>query len=142
MDEVLRGYLETLGVENTNSYTYQGLSMQDYEAVFAKLDERDKSRYENTVHQDVKNLIANKREILARYIGQPDKIFEGDDLYTDEQLQYLASQKLMYKIKKIEENTIQILEKNVKIEVDDKFCRIYGQVIVLEDIGVFGGTYE
>ena len=62
--------------------------------------------------------------------------------YTDEQLKELASKKLLYKIKKIEENTIQILENNVKIEVDDKFCRIYGQVTVLEYIGVFGGTYE
>ena len=54
----------------------------------------------------------------------------------------LASKKLLYKIKKIEENTIQILENNVKIEVGDEFCRIYGQVTVLEYIGVFGGTYE
>ena len=62
--------------------------------------------------------------------------------YTDEQLKKLCSKKILYKIKKIEENTIQILENNVKIEVDDKFCRIYGQVTVLEYIGVFGGTYE
>ena len=65
-----------------------------------------------------------------------------DDLYTDEQLRQLASKKLTYKIKKIEENTIQIFENNVKIEVNDEFCRIYGQVTVFEYIGVFGGTYE
>ena len=65
-----------------------------------------------------------------------------DDLYTDKQLQQLASKKLMYKIKKIEENTIQISENNVKIDVNDEFCRIYGQVTVFEYIGVFGGTYE
>ena len=62
--------------------------------------------------------------------------------YTDEQLKKLCSKKILYKIKKIEENTIQILENNVKIEVDEKMCKIYGQVIVLEYIGVFGGTYE
>ena len=66
----------------------------------------------------------------------------NDALYTDEQLEVLASQKIMYKIKKIEENTIQILENNVKIEISEKLCRIYGQVTVLEYIGVFGGTYE
>lgn len=66
----------------------------------------------------------------------------ADDLYTNEQLRQLASKKLMYKIKKIEENTIQISENNVKIEVNDEFCRIYGQVTVFEYIGVFGGTYE
>ena len=62
--------------------------------------------------------------------------------YTDEQLKKLCSKKILYKIKKIEENTVQILENNVKIEVGDEFCRIYGQVTVLEYIGVFGGTYE
>ena len=66
----------------------------------------------------------------------------NDALYTDEQLEELASKKIMYKIIKIEENTIQILENNVKIEVSEKFCRIYGQVTVLEYIGVIGGTYE
>ena len=65
-----------------------------------------------------------------------------DALYSDEQLEELATKKIMYKIKKIEENTIQILENNVKIEISDNFCRIYGQVTVLEDIGAFGGTYE
>ena len=65
-----------------------------------------------------------------------------DDIYSENMVKELANKKLMYKIKKIEENTIQILENNVKIEVDDKICRIYGQVTVLEYIGVFGGTYE
>ena len=65
-----------------------------------------------------------------------------EDLYTDEQLKQLASKKLMYKIKKIEENTIQIFENNVKIEVNDEFCRMHGQLTVFEYIGVFGGTYE
>lgn len=65
-----------------------------------------------------------------------------DDIYSENMVKELANKKLMYKIKKIEENTIQILENNVRIEVDDKICRIYGQVTVLEYIGVFGGTYE
>ena len=65
-----------------------------------------------------------------------------DDIYSESMIKELASKKLLYKIKKIEENTIQILENNVKIEVDEKMCKIYGQVIVLEYIGVFGGTYE
>ena len=50
MDGVLRGYLEKLGVENVDSYTYQSLSRSEYMSVFSKLDERDKSMYENTVH--------------------------------------------------------------------------------------------
>lgn len=62
--------------------------------------------------------------------------------YTDEELKARAERKNMYILKKIEENTIQILENNVKIEVGDKSCRIYGQIVVLEYIGSFGGTYE
>lgn len=63
MDETLRGYLGTLGVENTESYTYQGLSKGEYLSIFSKLDQRDKDRYKNTVHQDILNLLENKTEI-------------------------------------------------------------------------------
>lgn len=79
--------------------------------------------------------VYKEKKIYKEYVLKEEK-------YTDNQLKDIGSKKLLYKIKKIEENTIQILENNVKIEVGDEFCRIYGQVTVLEYIGVFGGTYE
>ena len=89
----------------------------------------------STTRLEIANIIFKEKKIYKEYTLV-------DELYTDDQLKQLASNKLMYKIKKIEENTIQIYENNVKIEVNDEFCRIYGQVTVFEYIGVFGGTYE
>lgn len=57
MDAVLRGYLQTLGVEHADTYTYETLSKGEYAALFSKLDPRDQERYENTVHQDILNLL-------------------------------------------------------------------------------------
>ena len=65
-----------------------------------------------------------------------------NEKYTDSQLEMLAQKKIMYILKKIEENTIQIIENNVKIEVGVNGCTIYGDIIVLEDIGCMGDTYE
>ncbi len=65
-----------------------------------------------------------------------------NEKYTDSQLEMLAQKKIMYILKKIEENTIQIIENNVKIEVGENGCTIYGDIIVLEDIGCMGDTYE
>ncbi len=62
--------------------------------------------------------------------------------YTDEQMEMLANEKIKYILKKIEKNTIQILDKNVKIEIGEEYCVISGQITVLEYIGSFGGTYE
>ena len=66
----------------------------------------------------------------------------SEEIYSEEEIKNIADKKMMYILKKIEENTIQILENNVKIEIGEKNCRIYGQIIVLENIGSFGGTYE
>ena len=101
MDEVLRGYLQTMGVENVDTYTYQALSRSVYTALYEKLDQRDKDRYENTVHQDVLNLLDNKTEILSQYIGQPDRIFEGEDLYQEEFKAYIVSPKVAVAVKEV-----------------------------------------
>lgn len=101
MDEILRGYLKTLGVENVDAYTYQALSRGQYMTLFSRLDQRDKDRYENTVHQDVLNLLDNKTEILTKYIGQPDKIFEGEDLYEEEFKAYIVSPRVAVAVKEV-----------------------------------------
>lgn len=101
MDDVLRGYLGTLGIKNTDSYTYQGLSKSDYQVLFHKLDERDQDRYENTVHQDILNLLDNKNEIISKYIGHKPIIFEGDSLYEDEFKSYIISPKVAVAVKEV-----------------------------------------
>ena len=101
MDEVLRGYLKTLGVENVDAYTYQTLSKGEYLSLFAKLDQRDQDRYENTVHQDILNLLDNKKEILSLYIGQPDRIFEREDLYQERFKSYIVSPKVAVAVKEV-----------------------------------------
>lgn len=101
MDEVLRGYLRTLGVENVESFTYQSLSMEEYKALFRKLDQRDQDRYENTVHQDILNLLNNKTDICAKYIGHAPKSFKGEELYTDEFKAYIVSPKVAVAVKEV-----------------------------------------
>lgn len=101
MDDVLKGYLETLGVENTDTYTYQGLSKSDYQSLFNQLDERDRNRYENTVHQDILNLLDNKNEIINKYVGHNSIIFEGDDLYKEEFKSYIVSPKVAVAVKEV-----------------------------------------
>lgn len=52
--------------------------------------------------------------------------------YTEEELQALSTEKLNIYLKQLEEKDIQILEKNVMIEVDNTFCRTAGTITVLE----------
>ena len=66
----------------------------------------------------------------------------SDAIYSEDEIRDIANEKLSYNLKKIEENTIQILENNVKIEVSEEFCRVYGQITALQNIGTFGGAYE
>lgn len=52
--------------------------------------------------------------------------------YSKEELKTLALEKLNRYLADLEEKNIQILEKNVIIEIDDKFCRAHGTVKVRE----------
>lgn len=100
MDTVLRGYLQTLGIKNTESFTFSLLDKFEYMNLFDKLDERDKGRYESTVHQDILNLLENKNEIQS-YIGQPERIFEGNDLYEDKFKSFIVSPKVAVAVKEV-----------------------------------------
>lgn len=101
MDELLRGYLTTLGIEKVDAYTYQGLSKAEYLSLFSKIDKRDQERYSNTVHQDILNLLDNKSEILTRYVGKKEEIFEGEDLYSDEFKAYIVSPQVAVAVKEV-----------------------------------------
>jgi len=101
IDEVLRSYLRTLGIENTETYTYQNLSTNTYLKLFSELNDKDKERYENTVHQDILNLLENKNEILSKYIGQPDEIFEGETLYSEHFKEYIVSPQVAVAVKEV-----------------------------------------
>lgn len=79
-------------------------------------------------------------------IGLKDIVYKKysivEDKYTDEELTEQANKKLQYILKKIEENTIQIIENNVKIENSENYCLISGDITVLEYIGSVRDTYE
>lgn len=101
MDNVLRGYLDTLGVENTEAYTYTSLSRSEYMNLFNSLDQRDKDRFENTVHQDILNLLDNKNDIVDRFIGKQEKVFKGKELYEDSFKEYIISPKVAVAVKEV-----------------------------------------
>lgn len=52
--------------------------------------------------------------------------------YTEEELEALSTEKFNIYLRHLEEKDIQILEKNVMIEIDDTFCRATGTIEVLE----------
>ena len=88
------------------------------------------------------NLVLGDSFYLPLYVGKTvyrEYVLE-EKKYTDEELEKLANEKIAYILKKIEKNTIQILDNNVKIEFNDENCIILGQIVVLEYIGAFGGT--
>lgn len=108
IDLVLRGYLKKLGVENVDSYTYSGMSRYNYLALWSGLDARTKESNENTVHQDILNLLDNKEAILAQYIGKPDKIFTGEALASQELKAYIVSPSVAVAVKEVSIETSKL----------------------------------
>lgn len=52
--------------------------------------------------------------------------------YTEDELKALSTEKFNIYLRHLEEKDVQILEKNVMIEIDDTFCRATGTIEVLE----------
>lgn len=101
MDNVLQGYLQTIGIENAESYTYKTLSKVAYSELFNKLNQSVRNQYENTVNQDILNLLDNKTEILQNYVSQQDKVFKGDELYGEELKSYIVDPKVAVAVKEV-----------------------------------------
>lgn len=59
----------------------------------------------------------------------------GDYVYTKEEAEALAAERIQIYISKLEEKGIQIIENNVTIDTNDKQCIISGNFLVLQKIG-------
>ena len=100
INQILRGYLETLGVDNVESYTLDSLQTSTYKDLYNKLDQRDRERYENTVNQDILNLIQNKNSIL-KLVGSSDQSFEKDALDEDYFKDFIINPKVAVAVKEV-----------------------------------------
>lgn len=60
--------------------------------------------------------------------------------YKKEEAKELANTHLLIYLEKLKEKDIQILQKNVMIELDEKNCRVSGDITVKEKIGIFVPT--
>lgn len=60
---------------------------------------------------------------------------EKEYIYSEEQAVKLCEEKLSYFLEKLEKNTIQIVENNVTIEVNNDMCQSRGTITVIENIG-------
>ncbi|MCI9371460.1 MAG: sporulation protein YqfD [Lachnospiraceae bacterium] len=60
---------------------------------------------------------------------------EKEYIYSEEQAVKLCEEKLSYFLEKLEKNTIQIVENNVTIEVNNDMCQSKGTITVIENIG-------
>ena len=126
-----------------NQYETKNVSYkEDFFRLILPWEEKEYKLYDEiTTGNDV---VIGNNFYLPFYVGKTvfKEYILNDEKYTDDELQKLANEKIAYILKKIEKNTIQILENNVKIEVNEENCIISGQLVVLEYIGAFGGTYE
>lgn len=101
MDGIVRGYLSVMGIENVDSFTYQGLTSSGYTMMFNKLDQKTQNDYRNTVHQDLLNLLENKNEIIANYVGQSERTFSGQELYEQEFRDFITSPRVAVAVKEV-----------------------------------------
>lgn len=75
--------LAKLGIENANTYLFDRITLSEYEALYSKVSDENKSHYKNFLHQDIKDIISNQRNI-HNLLGREDRIFTNDDVESEE----------------------------------------------------------
>ncbi|MEE0117794.1 MAG: sporulation protein YqfD, partial [Lachnospiraceae bacterium] len=63
-----------------------------------------------------------------------------DGIYKESEAKELAASHLLTYLEKLREKDVQIIQKNVMIEIDEKNCRASGNITVKEKIGTYAPT--
>ena len=63
-----------------------------------------------------------------------------DGIYKESEAKELAASHLLTYLEKLREKDVQIIQKNVMIEIDEKNCRASGNITVKEKIGTYVPT--
>lgn len=74
--------LKKMGIASPEIYTYEQLSLENYEKMFDELDENIKAIYSGTLNKDIKNILKYK-DTLVQCVGRPKKQFSGPELEQD-----------------------------------------------------------
>lgn len=95
-----RDKLKLLGVPNTEAYTYNTLSEGRYNDIFESLEDNIKDKYENTINQDILDIIKNV-DSLSYYIGSSQKQYSGNELSSDEFKDFIQKPQKAIAVKEI-----------------------------------------
>lgn len=100
-DRNIRDKLKEMGIENTEQYSIVTLQLKEYERLFASLGEKEKRLYETNINEDVINILKNRDNLLEKYLGQEPRIFEGEQLKSDEFKQFIISPNVAISVKEV-----------------------------------------
>ena len=95
-----RDKLKLLGISNTDAYTYNTLSESRYNDIFESLEDSIKDKYENTINQDILDIIKNV-DSLSSYIGSSQKQYSNNELSSDEFKDFIQKPQKAIAVKEI-----------------------------------------
>ena len=95
-----REKLKVLGIQEVEAYTYNDLDEGRYEKLYDSLDDIVKKNYENSINQDILEIIKN-RDSLSYYLGNSPKQYSGNELSSDEFKDFIQKPQKAIAVKEI-----------------------------------------
>ena len=95
-----REKLKVLGISDLDTYTYNTLSASRYNDIFESLEDNVKDKYENTINQDILDIIKNV-DSLSSYIGSSQKQYSNSELSSDEFKDFIQKPQKAIAVKEI-----------------------------------------
>lgn len=102
-EEFSRGFqekLKMLGVEHPDTYSYETLSLNNYQRIFESLDEQTRRFYGGKVNKDIEDILEYKQS-LQQYIGSAPKQFSGEELESDYFKDFIQTPRCAIAVKEI-----------------------------------------
>lgn len=95
-----REKLKVLGIQEVEAYTYNDLDEGRYEKLYDSLEDIVKKNYENSINQDILEIIKN-RDSLSYYLGNSPKQYSGNELSSDEFKDFIQKPQKAIAVKEI-----------------------------------------
>ncbi len=82
--------LKQLGIENANRYSFDQMTIDEYDTLYSNISDENKKQHKNTLHQDIRAIIENQKEI-RELLGTGDRFYTNNEVESEECKRFITN---------------------------------------------------
>lgn len=92
--------LSKLGIEHSEAYTYEQLTLENYRRLYETISQEKKALYGGTINEDIEAILKYK-DSIRQYVGQGPRVFAGNQVREEEFKKFIENPQYAIAVKEI-----------------------------------------